>query len=355
MSTHRFDSLQGLRGVAALAVAVSHFFALFYLTGYDDGTTLEKIRPISHLFGILAHKAVWIFFVLSGFVLMHQLSSRTYTYRQYLLARLIRLYLPVWSAIILNLLVIYFLVSQGEVIEFWIGTDPDSLSIRAIILELLLLPKDYFLGPLWSLRWEVAFSLVAFIVWKSKLFLRVPKFVGFVSIALAAVGEAINSGLLKFIPMFIVGAIIYNSLIRSGIRSPISNRFEFLSVLLAVSLPVTSFIVFSEKFGLAEYAYTADVSSSLISIWLIFIALLRGSWLRRLFEISVLQALGNISFSLYLFHAPVMLLAFYLSNFNVYWTLFAFFMCFPISYAGFVLVESPAQKMSRKVRARSRF
>ena len=348
--TRRFDSLQGLRGLAALVVVISHFLEFFYLTGYDQGTPLEFVRPVSHLFGILAHKAVWIFFVLSGFVLTHQLCSLTYTYRQYIFARLMRLYIPVWAAICLNLAVIYYLISQSKEIKFWIGAHPDYLSLKSVILELLLVPNGYFLGPLWSLKWEVAFSLVAFIVWKSSLLIRFPQVIGIASIASATTGEALGSHLLKYLPMFLVGTIIYNSTIRSASTSSIKPKFEISAIFIAALLPVVSYILFSDRFGLSQFMYIADVFISLISIWIIFVALMKGSLLRRVFEIKPLQTLGNISFSLYLFHLPVLSLAFYLSDFDFLWTLFAFVLCFPVARVGFSLVESPAQKMSRKIR-----
>jgi peptidoglycan/LPS O-acetylase OafA/YrhL len=351
MTTRRFDSLQGLRGVAALSVVIGHFFALFYLTQYDQGTPLEVMRPISHLFGILAHKAVWIFFVLSGFVLTHQLCSRTYTHRQYLIARLIRLYIPVWVAIGLNVAVIYCIRYQKKEITFWLGTSPDLLSIQSLALELLLVPDGYHLGPIWSLRWEVAFSLVAFIAWRSKFLIRFPQTMGVVFIALATTGEAMGIGLLKYIPMFLVGTIIYNSIVRLGSTSSISKEIETLIIFIAVLLPTVSYVLFSEQFGLLKFTYIADVPTSLASIWLVFIALMRGSILKRILEISPLQSLGNISFSLYLFHAPVLALAFYLTDFDVLWTLFAFVMCFPIAYLSFIFVESPAQRISRKIKA----
>lgn len=350
MNTRRFDSLQGLRGLAALVVVLSHFLELFYRTGYDLGTPLEFIRPVSHLFGILSYKSVWIFFVLSGFVLTHQLCSRTYTYRQYIFARLMRLYIPVWAAILLNLAVIYYLISKSKEIKFWIGSHPDYLSLKSVILELLLVPNGYFLGPLWSLKWEVLFSLVAFIVWKSRLLMRFPKVIGIVSIAAATIGEALGSPSLRHLPMFLVGTIIYNSSIRTASTSSIKPRLEIFAILIAALLPVASYILFSDRFGLAQFRYVADVASSLISIWIIFIALMKGSLLRKVFEIKPLQALGNISFSLYLFHLPVLSLAFYLSDFDFFWTLFAFVLCFPVARVGFSLIESPAQRISRKIR-----
>ena len=350
MTLRRFDSLQGLRGLAALTVVISHFLELFYLTGYDEGTPLELIRPISHTFGILSHKAVWIFFVLSGFVITHQLCLQTYTYRRYLLARLIRLYLPVWAAMSLNLVVVYILISQSKEIGFWIGAHPDLLSPGLILIELLLVPDGYFLGPLWSIKWEVAFSFLAFIAWRSNLMIRFPMVIATIFITVATFGGVLGSNFLKYLPMFLIGTIIYNSTVRLGHMAPINKRTEISTIFLAILLPIASYIMFSDSFGVSKSTYVADIPTSLVSIWLIFFALLRGSILKWLFEIKLLQKLGLISFSLYLFHLPVLMLVYYISDFDFIWTLFAFILCFPVARLGFSLIEFPAQRLSRKIK-----
>lgn len=75
-ATHnRFDALDGLRGVAAIAVMISHF----------SQETLFKN----------AYEAVDLFFMLSGFVIAHSYGARLLsgmTSTEYVKRRLIRLY-----------------------------------------------------------------------------------------------------------------------------------------------------------------------------------------------------------------------------------------------------------------------
>jgi peptidoglycan/LPS O-acetylase OafA/YrhL len=352
----RLRSLQGLRGIAALTVAVSHFLAAFYLTGKDAGTVLESLRPVSHLFGILAHKAVWIFFVLSGFVLTLQLDSRQHTYLRYLGSRLIRLYLPVWFAIVVNLSVIWTIGQFGQKIEFWIGGDPEAITFPGLVLEFLLVPDGYYLGPLWSLKWEVVFSILAFAAWKTGLFRKYPLITIVSASALSMLGEHLSNGWIKYLPMFIIGVALYHLHHNKWVnKKDTLSVFSEIGVLaLAVFLPASGFVLTGLKeLGLENLRYVLDVPLSLLATSLLFFALSRGRFLKNVLSIKWLQFLGDISFSLYLLHAPIILLGLYLSNFNILVGLTCLVVSIPLSYVAFKLVEKPVQNLSRKVRSDS--
>lgn len=349
----RLSSLQGLRGVAALTVVVGHFLAAFYLSGKDAGTILESLRPISHLFGILAHKAVWIFFVLSGFVLTLQLDSRHHTYFRYLGSRLVRLYFPVWFAIIVNLLVIWSIGLSGQKIDFWIGPNPEGITALGLVYEFLLFPDSYFLGTLWSLKWEVVFSIFAFAAWRTGFFKNRPILTIFASSSLAMVGEYLVNGWLKFLPMFLVGVALFYLRQQKWAKnkSKISSMSELGVLVLAMSFPIAGFALtaFTDA-GVDNLRYILDVPLSLASVSLVFFALSRGKILDRVLSLKWLQSLGGFSFSLYLLHAPIILLGLYLSDFNVLVGVAFLALTIPISYLAFVLVEKPVQRLSRKIR-----
>lgn len=352
--TTRLKSLQGLRGIAALTVTVSHFVAAFYLTGKDSGTILEAVRPLSHLFGILAHKAVWIFFVLSGFVLTLQLDSKPHTYLRYLGSRLARLYLPVWFAIIVNLFVIWTIGQTGRQIEFWIGPNPEGITALGLVYEFLLLPESYFLGPLWSLKWEVVFSIFAFAAWRTGFFKNHPIVTIVLSSALAMMGEYLVNGWIKYLPMFVVGVALYH-LHKSKwaqIQSKLSVISEVGILSLAALLPLTGFVLTSfTDAGIENLRYIIDVPLSLAAVSLVFFALSRGKFLERALSLDWLQTLGDFSFSLYLLHAPIMLLGLYLSDFNVFFGLACLALTIPLSFLAYRLIEKPVQRLSRTIRS----
>ena len=355
MST-RLRSLQGLRGIAALTVAVSHFLAAFYLTGKDTGTVLESIRPVSHLFGILAHKAVWIFFVLSGFVLTLQLDSRHHTYLRYLGSRLIRLYLPVWFAIIVNLIIIWTIGQSGQKIDFWIGPNPEGISALGLLYEFLLFPDSYFLGPLWSLKWEVVFSVLAYAAWRAGFFKSHPVLTIVFSSLLSMFGEYLANAWIKYLPMFVVGVALYFLHQQKWIKpqAAISVLSEIAVIALAAFFPVAGFVFSSfVDTGIDNTQYILDVPLSLASIALVFFTLSRGTLLKRALGLNWLQTLGDFSFSLYLIHAPIILLGLYLSNFNIFVGLVCLVISIPLSYLAFRFIERPVQSLSRRIRGSS--
>ena len=104
----RIRSLDGLRGLASLVVAVHH--ALLCLAPlslvYFDPLKVEKGTKAWWLGFTPLHaawaggEAVYLFFVLSGFVLARPfLGGRSSTWRTYFVKRIPRLYLPVWVAV----------------------------------------------------------------------------------------------------------------------------------------------------------------------------------------------------------------------------------------------------------------
>lgn len=156
---HRFELLDGLRGVAALMVILYHVGETF--------ATSPITQDINH-----GYLAVDFFFVLSGFVIGHAYDrrwSRGLTPGGFMLRRIIRLQPMVVIGVILG--VISFII-QG--CEKWDGT---SVSTTAVLLSLvcglLMLPSlpgtlpevrgngEMFPlnGPSWSLFFEYIGSL----------------------------------------------------------------------------------------------------------------------------------------------------------------------------------------------------
>ena len=81
-----YPQLDALRGIAALMVVINHFV----LVGPLWWVTKSPLRVLA-----LGHEAVILFFVISGFVLTLQLTSdRRVTYRDYVVKRICRIYLP---------------------------------------------------------------------------------------------------------------------------------------------------------------------------------------------------------------------------------------------------------------------
>lgn len=134
--SNRLISLDGLRGVAALAVAASHF------------ETISGLKIGVHGAG----RAVDFFFVLSGFVIARAYEKRLaagLSFGAYARLRLERLY----PSILAGLLV-------GLVAALWAGQAELGMALAFLLLPVLsgaaegeAFPLN---GPQWSLTWELA-------------------------------------------------------------------------------------------------------------------------------------------------------------------------------------------------------
>jgi peptidoglycan/LPS O-acetylase OafA/YrhL len=132
-------SLDGLRGVAALAVAAKHF------------QNLSRIN----LHAQQASVAVDLFFVLSGFVIARAYEARLadgLSWRDYMVLRLGRLYPAIFGALVIS-----------ATLWIWAGGFPyPQLLLQFALLPVIVGPLIYagdlfpLDGPQWSLFWELA-------------------------------------------------------------------------------------------------------------------------------------------------------------------------------------------------------
>jgi exopolysaccharide production protein ExoZ len=135
-------SIEVMRGVAALLVAVYHLSRL-YQQNFD-------VFPFSSATEV-GHIGVDFFFVLSGFIIYYihhgEINKPNYIVR-YAAKRFARIYPFFWFVLLLNLILIPFVASK------------DFPSITHIFINLTLIPyeKDFLpLGISWTLQHEVLF------------------------------------------------------------------------------------------------------------------------------------------------------------------------------------------------------
>jgi peptidoglycan/LPS O-acetylase OafA/YrhL len=139
---HRFPALDGLRGLAALAVVTTH-------VGFQTGRTG---RP-GALGGLLARGdfGVTVFFLLSGFLLYRPLSRGGVVLRTYARRRALRVLPAYWLAVLLSFLLLPSNARQPADV-WW-----EHLLLVQVYLETQL-PDG--LTQMWSLCTEVAFYVL---------------------------------------------------------------------------------------------------------------------------------------------------------------------------------------------------
>jgi len=287
-----FIILDGLRGVAALAVVIFHFMEWVF-------SDVSK-NFISH-----GYLAVDFFLCLSGFVIAYAYDGRIQKIGliEFFKARLIRLHPLVILGSVLGLLA-FFLDPYS--------LEPDAYEIGVLILlflsSLLLIPAPMMEGrafnlfgfnaPSWSLFWEyianIFYGLILSKINRWILIVLLILAAGTLSAVAYSAGNLLGGwardnfwdGGARVFYSFLAGILIfrYNLIIR--------NRFDFIFIgiflMLAFIMPVT------------KWNWLADLLIVLIYFPLL-IALGAGSTLSpRLTKLCELS--GNISYPLYMTH-----------------------------------------------------
>ena len=162
--------LDSCRGVAALWVVLVHATAAYVAMGHRD-----LLDNPFYAFAVRGQIGVGFFFVISGYCILATIFNaltRGGTIRQYLVARCRRIYPPYLVAlgclILLNLTIL-FIMSKGVLAG---ARPPESPLIHSAgywlsNLTLLQLPAghDSFLFVSWSLCFEIAFYMLAAVLW----------------------------------------------------------------------------------------------------------------------------------------------------------------------------------------------
>jgi peptidoglycan/LPS O-acetylase OafA/YrhL len=286
----RFYALDGLRGLAAISVMLFHYTE-------QNGLNWFKAAPMS----------VDLFFILSGFVIMHGYGgeiARGMTFRHFIWQRLLRL----WPLYLIGLFIGLLAVSaQGLALQ--------DIVIAAVLGSLILPDFNHATwafetgtttgvlfplnGPSWLLFFEMAVNIVffAYLTWRPKTDFKTPAAV-FLAIYAACIwltgqvnpGWGIDNfslGFPRVIAEFSLGAFLYTQ----------RDRVPEISVYVPLALAVAVFGSF----------LFADGRWLLVNILLLLPALILTASKVKPGPIGRKAGalLGDISYPLYIVHAPV--------------------------------------------------
>ncbi len=168
-ATHRIGSLDGLRGVAAFIVVIHHALMPIpsfanILVGAAPTSTAQWLITYTPLRIIWAGpEAVWVFFVLSGFVLVRPyLCDRRLQSGRYYLRRFLRLYVPVFASYLFARTLRVVARDPDPAYTWWIAGHVPAVGIRDSVRTMsLILGNNITLNLVWwSLQWEVWFSIL---------------------------------------------------------------------------------------------------------------------------------------------------------------------------------------------------
>ncbi|WP_235985878.1 acyltransferase family protein [Mucilaginibacter segetis] len=312
--THvRYKQLDSLRGLAALCVFFSHCFITYNLNG-----SWIKILMASPL-GILINgrAAVMFFFVLSGFVLSlpYIYGERPLKLIEFYIKRVFRIY-PAYLAIILIAVLLKTFIYDDNAMfpfsewikEFWHWEWNSSYFLETIKTFLLIGPNfnaDLIDPVIWSLVVEMKMSIILpffiIIVSRSNLTFNILFFI--------LVLALIYNHQTGFLGVFYLGILSakYKEQLSELVRSW-SVPFVLFMLAVALFLYNVSYEFFKPYGDRAHpFAYFwRDYLNSIGGTIIIIIAIARKR-ITSFFDVPVFTFIGNISYSFYLFHVPLLI------------------------------------------------
>lgn len=317
--------LDGLRGAAAITVVLFHFMIVFY-PGSANGN-----KGIAHLpfeFDIWLYNspfsfwyngdfAVFIFFVLSGYVLTKsyfEKSEKSILVKR-VLARYPRLFIPSTISMIfayclfhINAYKIFYLNNGAEQIfdyskELYLAS-PLFHVIKNIFFGI------YFQDPeqakllntvLWTMGIEFQGSLL---VLSMAFFIKEIKYKNLIVIFISILVTIFNQPYGTCYTAFLLGMLFAANQIKSKQNSlvlPLLILALFLGGYFenSQSYLILSHHSFIEKFSLSFHFY------HMVGAIIFTYCVLRTIWLQKIFNSPIFIYAGKISFSLYLMHQPI--------------------------------------------------
>ncbi len=301
----RLVGLDGIRGLAALFVVMNHAF-LRSFPGYP-----RTSAPFWAAWFIYGRFAVVVFIVLSGFSLAvaparsgWQLGGTS----RFAVRRAWRILPPYWAALTFSLLVAWLIMAQP-------GAGVPTA--RSVVVNGLLL-QDVFHAPspnraFWSIAVEaqlyVMFPLLLLFIRR----VNAMAMVATVALVVIAVGVVTSPPLLVYyVPEF--AALFAIGVMAAGIVGASERRrsLPWHWLALAAAIPVVNAIAWKGSVWTLDNLFWVDLAfGPAIGCLLAAVATRRPAPVVRLLDTRPLRSLGSFSYSLYLTHAPIVVVVYY--------------------------------------------
>lgn len=312
----KINSAESIRGLACLAVVFSHLSLVFYPYLHQDNQSglpnydlLYYWHHSPFAFMYAGNAAVYVFFVLSGFVLSYAIFNKKGNTEKKILSMIIKRYprlaIPALISVLLYWATFQLNLNMSNASE-WIarlGSQSGSIfhaiydgSIRSFIFG-----KSNYNWVLWTMQVELFGSFVIFI--SAYLLLKQKKLVFiFIMLALLLSIVIFSISFALGIICFLTGMVFYFY----------GRRINFIPSLtmLVVGLYLAGVHNTSSSYQWV-YNILGDKSYSVVSIAsapLIVYSILMNDKISHFFDKKSLVFLGKLSFSIYLLHLLVIYL-----------------------------------------------
>lgn len=303
-----FAFVDGLRGLSALAIAVMH---AFLFTGRTDEA--QRAFP---LLGDVVNRgalAVPVFIVLSGFVLMPDVERHGLRVRggflDHVKRRSRRILPPYYAALALFTVLIVavpFLRSAHD--TQWEGKVPlDAGSVLSHVFMVHNLNPDWAVkidGPMWSVatEYQIYFLMpLLLLAWR-----RVGPWATVVLALLAGVGVTVVLPVVVAAKLWLLGLFAMGMVASWLVQRGLTGR-QVRPWAIAVSVVALLAVVPNRLFD--QQALTQPVVGAAVALWLVVLAASDRGRVRAVLASRPLRYLGLFSYSLYLFHSPLLAFA----------------------------------------------
>lgn len=320
---NRLRELDSLRGLAAFSVLLSHFLLVF------PSSTTQKVIMYGPLrLFVAGSEAVVLFFILSGFVLsLPFLNGKKVDYKSFVLKRICRIYIPYFVAIV-SAIVLCIFVARGDLpgLSNWFNVLWDLPIDPSLIVSHILFIGWYnnaeYNPVIWSLIHELRISLFFPLLMLLIIKLDWKKIIG-IGFILSVVCSVLPSQF-KSYPLDIVDTIFYSFMFLIGgtlakYKDVLVSKFKQLSKKAKKSLVLLGFISYlyikpAFLFGIIGLGDVEPLIKTIVNDWFvalgasIFIVSSLGlNSFSKILLTKPISFLGKISYSLYLYHAIVLL------------------------------------------------
>lgn len=300
----RLVGLDGIRGVAALFVVLHHCWLLSF-PGFPVNT-----GPAWTGWLVYGHLAVAVFITLSGFSLAVAPARSGWEIGgipRFIRRRAWRILPPYWAALLLSLVIAWTVVAQpGE----GAPTGRSALVYGLLLQDVFGAPSPN--GAFWSIAIEaqlyLVFPLLVLLLRRAgALVMLGVATVTVVTIELAASSIPLAGLLLRLTPQF--GVLFAIGMVAAGVVSEGGRRWRGLPwpwLALVAAVPALLMITLQGSVWTVEHYSWVDLAiGPAVGLLLVGASLGRPAVLVRVLDTRPVRRLGSFSYSLYLTHAPL--------------------------------------------------
>ncbi|ABY43533.1 Acyltransferase 3 [Bacillus mycoides] len=316
----RIKELDSIRGLAALTVVFGHFCLM--LPSLPNSI---KFSPLRFLWA--GGEAVIVFYVLSGFVLSMALYHSKTNYWGYLIKRFVRIYIPYYFWII-STFALFILFSPYEVagLRDWFYDRWQGSITKIDIINHFVLLNNFFTenyNPvIWSLAQEMRISIVfplLFLLfyklsWKKTILFALSFSLISVFLNMLHIGKAEGfyngyADTLHFTSMFMVGMLLFKH--QEKLIYLYRNMKKFnKGFLIALGIILYLYSILIYGFSRNDTTFLLKDWGVVIGVSIFIIMAMSNLKVKAFLNKSVFVYLGEISYSIYLCHFPIMMVLF---------------------------------------------